>query len=116
MANDWLLISNALSNDRFLLIRLAKKRKSGLDKSREIKAGANSSNIIVFFLWFNSIQFCLPGLSVTTDPEKADDPNTGAIDADKRDTGIADPEEANRAKADKTDIKRAEEPGIGIAD
>ena len=54
------LILNTLSNNHFLLIRLAWKRKRDLDKRNEVKMGANSSEVAFFSFWFNLINFCLP--------------------------------------------------------
>ena len=96
-------------------IRLAGKKKRGLDGSKKVKAGVNSSDIAFFFFWFNSINFCLPGVIVTTNPEKADNPNTSIADADKLDTDTADLEKADEAEADRADTKKVEEPGTGIA-
>lgn len=116
MANCQLLILNAISNDCFLSIQLAEKKKRGLDRSKRIKARAKFSDVTFFFLWFNLNNFCFPVVGITTNLEKVDDPNTGIADVDKPDTGTADLEEANRAEVDRVDTEGAEEPGTGTAD
>lgn len=87
-----------------------------MDESKKVKAGANSSNIALFSLSFNLINVCLSGVGVTTDLEKADDPNTGVADKNKPDLGTADPKEADGMEADKANIERAEESGISTTD
>ncbi len=69
---------------------MAGKRKGGSDGSRGVKVRANSSEVALFFLLFNLINFRLPGVGVTTNVEKVEDPNTGAADADKPGIGTAD--------------------------
>ncbi len=108
MANNRQLISNALSNDRFLPIRLAGKRRRSSDGSRGVKAEANSSEITLFSFWFNSHNFRLPRIGVTTNVEKTNDSNIDAIDADKLGTGTTNSEEADRAEIDVVEAGGAE--------
>ncbi len=89
-------------------IWLAGKRRGGLDRSRKVKARANSSKVAFFYLWFNSINFRLLRVSVTTDAEKADDPNIGVADVDKPGMSIADLEEGDRVETDRVEINGAE--------
>ena len=84
--------------------------------STDVKAGANFCDIALFSFWFNSINFYLSGIDVTTNPEKADNSNTGVADANKPDTGKTDLEEANGVETDTTDIEEVEKQGLGIAD
>ncbi len=121
MVNGRQLISNVLLNDRFSPTRLAGKRRGGSDESRGVKVEANSFEVALFSLWFNSINFRLPGVCVITDVEKAEDPNTGAADADKPGIGTVDLEEvdgaeADGAEADGAKADRVNKLGIGIAD
>ena len=99
-----------------MLIQLAEKRKRGLNGSRRVKAEANFSDVALFSLWFNLINFCLPRIGVTTNPEKANNPNTSIADANKLDTGTIDLEEADGAKADRADVKGVEKLGTGKTD
>ncbi len=56
-----------------------------------VKTRANSSEVALFSLWSNLINFCLSGVSVTTNVEKPNDTNTSAADgADKPSIGIVD--------------------------
>ena len=82
-----------------------------MNESKGVKAGANFSEVALFALRFNSINFCFPGVGVTTDGEKADNPNTGAADADKPGKGTVDPKKVNKAKVD-----RADKPSTSIVD
>ncbi len=120
-----------------MLIQLARKRKRGSNESREVKVRANSSELIFFSFWFNSINFCLPGVDITTDAKKADNLNTSTTDADKPVIGIEDLEEVDgverdgaeidkvyelststtdQAKADRADANRTDKLNIDIAD
>ncbi len=92
-------------------IRLAGKRRGGSDRSKGVKAGVNSSEVALFSLWFNLINFCLLGVGVTTNVEKAEDPNTGVADADKLGIGKADPKKADGAAADEAEANGAEADG-----
>ena len=58
----------------------------------------------------------MPGIGVLTDLKKADNPNTGAADANKPDIDIADREEANGAKTNGTYVEGAEKSSTGTAD
>ena len=84
-----------------------------MDKSKGVKIGANSSDVTFFYFWLNSINFCLSEVDVTTDPEKTDNPNTGAADTDEPDIGTADPKIVDGAETNGTDVEGAEKPGIG---
>ena len=91
-------------------------RRGDLDKSRGVKVGANSSDIAFFSLWFNLINYCFSGVSVITNPEKANDQHTGIADASKHNIGTADLEEADGVEADGADAEKAEESNTGTAD
>lgn len=86
-----------------------------MDKSREIKAGANFSAIALISLRFNSINFHLHGVGVTTNIEKVKDLNTGVADADKPGTRTADLEEVDGVEVDKAEADGADVPGTDIA-
>lgn len=85
-------------------------------RSRRVKAGANSSDITLFSLWFYSIYFYLLGVGITTNLKKVDNQNTSTTDAEKPGTRTTDPNEINRAEVGKAFAKRAEEQGTSIAD
>ncbi len=99
-----------------MLTRLAGKRRGGFDESRRVKAKANSSEIALFSLCFNSINFCLPGIGITTNVEKVEDQNTGKENADKPGKEIVNSKEIDGAEADKAKADGADKPSIGIAD
>ena len=92
-------------------IQLARKRERGLDKSKRVKAEANSFDVTHFSLWFNSINFCLPRVGVITNSEKADNLNTDIADVNKLDIGKIDPKKADKDKVDGADAERADKPG-----
>ena len=105
MANGQQLLSNSLSNDRFLPIQLAGKKRGGLDKSIGVKARANSSVIVLFFLLFNLINFYLCAISVTTNVKKADNLNIDVVDAVK----------LSKSKTDLAKTGKPDKPGTSIA-
>ena len=103
-----------------------------MNESKKVKAEANSSKIAFFSFSFNSINFCLSEIDVTTNPKKAGNPNLGIAKiykpskntvnseetnrtkvngADKQDTNIADP-----AEIDRKDANKANKPDIDIED
>lgn len=87
-----------------------------MDKSRRVEAGANSSEVARFSLWFNSINFCFFEVVVTTDAKKADNLNTDVADVEKPSKGITDLEKADGAKVDRIEADEVDKPGTGIAD
>ena len=84
-----------------------------MDRNKGVKAGANSSDISLFSLWFNSINFDLLGIGIINKVKKVENPNTNVVDVYKPNKGIADLEEKNRTKLDKVDRKGVEESGTG---
>ncbi len=92
--------------------QLAERRRGGSDGSRGVNVEANSSEVALFSLLFNSINFCLPGVDVTIDAEKAEDPNTGVADVDKPGTRTADSEEVDGAEADGAEADGVEADGV----
>lgn len=95
-------------------------------RGEEVRTGAHLSEVVFFFLWFNSINFCLSRVGIITDTEKAHDLNINIADANKPKTGRADLEKADRAevdgidklgigKADPLETDGGDKPGIGTA-
>lgn len=82
-----------------------------MDKSREIKAEANSSEIAHFSFWFNSINFCFSEVCVTTNTEKEDNPNMDTADAQEPSLNIVNTENVGGAEVD-----RADKPGIDMVE
>ena len=56
------------------------------------------------------INFCLPGVGVKTDPEKANNLNTNVADANAPNISRIFAKKPDRAEADRADAKRVEEP------
>ncbi len=83
-----------------------------MDGSRALKAGANSSEFALFSLRFNSINFRLSGVGVTTEAEKVEDPNTGVADLAEADGA----DEPGIGTADRAEVDGVDEPGTGTGD
>ena len=115
LANGRQLILDTLSNDRFLLKQLAGKRKGGTNRSRGVKAGANSLDVTLFSFWFNLINFCLSRVGVTTNTKKVDNPNTNTADADKPSISIVDIKKGEKVEANNANADRMDKPFTDIA-
>lgn len=138
LVNSWLLISNALLNNRFSPIQLDKKRKR-LEKSRlegrcQVKKSANSSKVAFIFLPFNQINLCLPQVGVygnrtnrVDGVDGAEDLNISIVNVDRidradeadkvedPDMGIVSANKADRAEDSDTSTANAEK-GDRVAD